>query len=163
MKVEMSSAKRGERLVLEHRVAHDLVVRAVLHATGAHDGVVEVDLGDAAGAELVLELEDFGLEAVTVGGGGEVLRDAELEARLLDVDGVSRVVPDAVDVVEVAVLGRHERVHGPLVPVDLPRGLLEGVLDDVVDGHLEELVEAGHVRSFPVGEVRVFGEPCVSP
>ena len=118
--------KIGEGLVLHQGVAHELVVGQILHAAGAHDGVIEIDLGHHAGGILVVELENLRLDAVAVGGHLHILGDTQGDAGVLDDHRVALVVPDAEHVVQIAVanlLG----LHGGLVPVDV-RQLLQGVL-----------------------------------
>ena len=139
--------KAREGLVPHEGIAHQRVVGQVLHGTGAHHGVVAVDLGHQAGGVLVLNLQNFTFDAVAVGGNLHVRRNAQRLARLLDDDGLAGLfLHHAEHVVEVAVADFLDGQHRVLIEVAGILGL------DIVDhvGFLHEKigVVTGHMQDF---------------
>ena len=135
----------GEDLMLQHGGTHDLVIAQILHAAGAHDGVIEVDLGHIAGSQLALEDQNLGLDAVAVGVQLHVLGNTGDGAGLLDDDAVALAVLDFEDVVQVAVTNLLAG-HGGHVPVLLGH-LQLSVLNGVFGFHQKIGIELRH--NFP--------------
>ena len=106
------------------------MIAQILHSAGAHHRVVKINLRHIPGRQLALKQQNFGFNAVSVGGNVHVGRYAQRLAGLLDNGGMALAIPDAEHIVQVAVADLLA-LHGVFVPVE-PRHLFKGVLLGVV-------------------------------
>ena len=78
--------------MLKHRITHDFVVRAVLHATGIHRRIVKINLRHHAWSPFVLEDQHLGLKRITVNRSSHIFRNTGFKTSLLDIDAVPHVI-----------------------------------------------------------------------
>ena len=79
--------KAREGFMAHERIAHQGVVRKIFHRAGAHHGIIAIDFGHQTGRVLILNLENFALDAVPIGGYLHLGGNAKRHAGLLNDDG----------------------------------------------------------------------------
>ena len=130
------------------RIAHQGVVGKIFHRAGAHHGIIAIDFGHQTGRVLILNLENFALDAVPVCGYLHLGGNAKRHAGLLDDDGFARGrLDDAEDVIQVAVTDFLDGQHGFRREEIGILGL--DVFDDVGFLHQKIGVETRHNAGLP--------------
>ena len=157
--------KAREGFMAHERIAHQGVVGKIFHRAGAHHGIIAIDFGHQTGRVLVLNLENFALDAVPVGGYLHLCGNAKRHAGLLNDDGLAGgFLDDAEDVVQVAVADFFDGQHGFRREEIGVLGL--DVFDDVGFLHQKIGVETRHNAGLPfylvfiVSKGAIIGTRC---